>query len=124
MTSTERTKAWRLANPERWKELQKRWRDKQPKKPKKPKVDPKEWIRKLRSRVFSHKESLGCTKCGYNTCGAALDWHHTDNNKERRITIKSYFSKLGEEERAKCILLCANCHRETHHQDLYRSDVH
>lgn len=46
--------------------------------------------------------------------GAALDWHHPEANKERRITVRSYFSKLGVQERKKCVLLCANCHREEH----------
>lgn len=69
-------------------------------------------------RVFEHKESLGCSICGYNKCGAALDWHHIDpNSKERKLGIRSYFSKLGIEERAKCILVCANCHRELHFKE-------
>lgn len=69
----------------------------------------------LRQRMNQHKESIGCCRCGYRRFGGALDWHHIEDNKERRITVRSYFTALGEAERAKCILLCANCHREEHH---------
>lgn len=117
MTSTERAKLWRLANPERWKEHQKRYRDKH-RKIRKPAQDRKEYDKiyraVLKKRIHEQKVSLGCSKCGYSKCGAALDWHHVDNNKERRITIRSYFSKLGKIERTKCVLVCANCHREIH----------
>ncbi len=117
VTSTKRTRAWRHAHPERWKELQKNYRDRN-KKPPKIKKDSKiqDRIRRqeLKKRIHIHKTDLGCSKCKYNKYGGALDWHHTDDNKERRITIRSYFSKLGELEREKCILLCANCHREEH----------
>lgn len=66
-------------------------------------------------KLTNHKESLGCSICGYNKCGAALDWHHIDHTtKERRISVRTYFSPKGEAERAKCILLCSNCHRELH----------
>lgn len=69
-------------------------------------------------KVLEHKESLGCSICGYSKCGAALDWHHVDSNtKERKLGIRSYFSKLGELERSKCILVCANCHRELHFKE-------
>lgn len=69
-------------------------------------------------KVLKHKESLGCSICGYSKCGAALDWHHIDSNtKERKLGIRSYFTKLGELERSKCILVCANCHRELHFKE-------
>jgi hypothetical protein len=65
--------------------------------------------------VSDDKTARGCANCGYNQCGAALEWHHTSENKLRRITVRSYFTTLGEKERKKCVLLCANCHRvETH----------
>ena len=72
----------------------------------------------LQERVWKHKTSIGCYVCGYDDHGAALDWHHDDNNKERRITIKSYFTELGGAERKKCVLLCSNCHRRIHAEDL------
>lgn len=57
-----------------------------------------------------------CQKCGYNKCIAALEFHHLDPrekdiniSKIKLIDINKYTSELD-----KCILLCSNCHRETH----------
>ena len=56
-----------------------------------------------------------CSKCGYNAHLAALEFHHTDNNKEFSIGAK--LNKKWEsivKELDKCILLCSNCHRIEH----------
>lgn len=57
-----------------------------------------------------------CERCGYDKCIAALDFHHLDpNEKEHKIgngNTTSWEKYLKEVE--KCILLCANCHREEH----------
>ncbi len=64
-----------------------------------------------------HKELQGCFICGYNKCGAALDWHHIDvETKEESLSVllyRSFESYLQESE--KCRVLCANCHRELHY---------
>ena len=56
-----------------------------------------------------------CIRCGYNTCIKALEFHHIDPSK-KDFTISNDNFKLKEaiEESKKCILLCANCHRELH----------
>lgn len=56
-----------------------------------------------------------CERCGYNTCIKALEFHHLDPN-EKDFTISNDHFKLKEavEESKKCILICANCHRELH----------
>jgi len=56
-----------------------------------------------------------CRKCGYNTYVGALEFHHKDPNK-KDFTISDQNFKLSEaiKEIDKCILLCANCHRELH----------
>ncbi len=57
-----------------------------------------------------------CKHCGYNKCIDAMDFHHL-NPEEKDLNIKSLincsWSRI-EEELKKCILLCANCHREEH----------
>ena len=57
-----------------------------------------------------------CEKCGYNKCNRALEFHHTSPN-EKDFTISRYsvlsWSKI-KVELDKCILICANCHRELH----------
>lgn len=58
-----------------------------------------------------------CQKCGYNKCIAALEFHHLDpTQKEFSIGNKGYtrsWDKI-QQELDKCILVCANCHREIH----------
>ncbi len=74
-----------------------------------------EYRRKLKEKavkLFGGK----CTKCGYDKCIAALDFHHVDKtNKEFNIFEKGKTAwKKIIEELKKCILLCSNCHREHH----------
>lgn len=57
-----------------------------------------------------------CYCCGYNKCLKALEFHHLDpNNKDFSISENAYiaFDKAAEEVK-KCVLVCANCHREIH----------
>jgi hypothetical protein len=71
----------------------------------------------IRDKYAIWKKSIGCSKCGYNTCGGSLDFHHTNPEvKERRIDAKAWIekTKLYEEELKKCVLLCKNCHHEEH----------
>ena len=75
----------------------------------------------LRDIANKAKIQLGCAKCGYNIYYGALEWHH-DGDSDTKIanpgdilssgSIKDYEKYLIETE--KCILLCANCHREIH----------
>lgn len=57
-----------------------------------------------------------CTTCGYDKCLEALEWHHLDETKkEFSIRDLQDVSKARlEKELEKCVLLCANCHREVH----------
>ena len=57
-----------------------------------------------------------CSLCGYNRCSAALEFHHI-NPEEKDFELSMSNSKSLEkniEEAKKCILICANCHREIH----------
>ena len=72
-----------------------------------------------RIQLLSQLKTPGCALCGYNTCVAALDFHHV-GSKLFYITREGIKNKSNQEiadEIAKCILLCANCHREVHHCD-------
>lgn len=59
-----------------------------------------------------------CSICGYDKCSAALEFHHVDPSvKENKPSslINNYSTverMLAEVD--KCILVCANCHREIH----------
>jgi predicted HNH restriction endonuclease len=55
-----------------------------------------------------------CYICGYNKCFEALEFHHKDPaEKDKKISDFSSYEKAVEEAK-KCILVCANCHREIH----------
>ena len=58
-----------------------------------------------------------CEHCNYDKCISALEFHHLDKNK-KEFSIshrRSYsFDEDIVKELDKCILLCANCHREEH----------
>lgn len=78
------------------------------------------WKRKKKQKAVDYKGGV-CSRCGYNTCIEALDFHHIDpNNKEFNISHAIRNSHSWERlkiELDKCILLCANCHRELHYTE-------
>ncbi len=55
-----------------------------------------------------------CSRCGYSRCFSALEFHHImPENKERDVhDFRFYRWEKFWKEAKKCILLCANCHRE------------
>lgn len=56
-----------------------------------------------------------CEKCGYHKSIAALEFHHLDpSKKDFGISKKRVKWETLKLELDKCILLCANCHREVH----------
>lgn len=58
-----------------------------------------------------------CLLCGYDRLTSALEFHHIDpGTKEFALNLNN-LSKSWEDcfaEADKCILVCANCHREIH----------
>ncbi|MBC8436323.1 MAG: hypothetical protein H8D90_00335 [Candidatus Omnitrophica bacterium] len=74
--------------------------------------------KKVRQMAIEYKGGR-CEKCGYTHCIDALEFHHTSSSgKDFSISEKGYtrsWSKV-KEELDKCMLLCANCHREFHAQ--------
>ena len=56
-----------------------------------------------------------CERCGYNACLKALEFHHLDpSQKDFTISNDHFRLKEAVEESKKCVLICANCHRELH----------
>lgn len=58
-----------------------------------------------------------CQICGYDKCVGALEFHHLDpTQKDFGISAKGYTRSWdkNKQELNKCILVCANCHREIH----------
>lgn len=58
-----------------------------------------------------------CNSCNYNKCIAALEFHHIDPEQKDFGIGNKGFTKSWDKiktELDKCILVCANCHREIH----------
>ena len=58
-----------------------------------------------------------CTKCGYEKCMAALQFHHKEPNEKNFGLSYKGMPRSWEKckkELDKCDLLCANCHFEIH----------
>ncbi|OGI07291.1 MAG: hypothetical protein A3I68_02915 [Candidatus Melainabacteria bacterium RIFCSPLOWO2_02_FULL_35_15] len=72
--------------------------------------------KKIRSMAIEYKGGK-CEQCGYYRCLEALEFHHADpTKKDFNISSRGYTRswKRVQEELDKCVMLCANCHRETH----------
>ncbi len=69
------------------------------------------WAKKIRAINF-----LGgkCKKCGNNDV-MVLEFHHLKDKDLNISKMKGSRWSLIEKELKKCILLCANCHSETHY---------
>lgn len=76
------------------------------------------YLLQVRTFIDSVKEK-GCAKCGFQH-PAALDFHHVSEDKETSIATvfqKKWSLARVQKEVAKCILLCANCHRIHHYNE-------
>ena len=75
----------------------------------------KDWRIRTKARII---EAMGgkCNICGYNKCNGALELHHIDPSAKQfsfggiRANPTAWNNIVNELK--KCILLCANCHRE------------
>ena len=67
--------------------------------------------------INSLKNKQGCAKCGEKR-GYVLEFHHINplikNNSIAKIRVDDLKFSTIEQEIKKCIVLCANCHREFH----------
>ena len=57
-----------------------------------------------------------CERCGYDHYYGALEFHHLDPNEKDYDwdSLKKRKWDTITSELDKCIMLCANCHREVH----------
>ena len=71
----------------------------------------------FKNAALNYKGS-SCTKCGYIKNVKALEFHHVDPSKKEiqpsRLSNKPW--EYARQELDKCVVLCANCHREEHHR--------
>jgi len=55
-----------------------------------------------------------CIICGYNKYIGALEFHHRDSSEKdtKYYAMRNWSFESKKKELDKCVLLCANCHRE------------
>lgn len=70
----------------------------------------------INKKILTNTFGSKCQICGYDKCLAALEFHHKDPSKKEynisKIAGKNNLSYEDLKEICKCILVCANCHRE------------
>lgn len=72
-----------------------------------------EKLRENKLRAVEYKGGK-CNECGYSKSVAALEFHHKDpNEKDPKWRMGWSWARL-QKELDKCVMLCANCHREEH----------
>ena len=72
--------------------------------------------KKVRAMAVAYKGGK-CERCGYDRCIDALEFHHCDpSRKDFSISSKGYTRSWDKVkvELDKCMIVCANCHRELH----------
>jgi hypothetical protein len=76
--------------------------------------------RKKRTWLVDYKKNCRCNKCGVNDF-RVLEFHHLDK-QEKEFSLSWAHDNKGiehmKEEMKKCIILCANCHRILHWEEL------
>lgn len=72
--------------------------------------------RKLKAMIVQYKGGK-CILCGYKRCVWAFDLHHKDaGKKDFGLSVRGLTRSWEaiKKEADKCVLVCANCHRELH----------
>lgn len=72
--------------------------------------------KKIREMAIRYKGAK-CYNCSYDRCVEALELHHLNSDgKDFGLSDKGYTRSWAKikKELDKCVLLCANCHREVH----------
>ena len=74
-----------------------------------------ESARYYKKKDYIDNQKTCCAKCG-DTRTYVLDYHHRDSTEKEFTIGKMKKGSLGliQKEIDKCIVLCANCHREFH----------
>ena len=87
-------------------------------------ADRREYLREAVKKRRKHlrvlaRKYLGdkCMICGYKRCPGALDFHHRNPKLKEFGLSERGLTRSWEKIRKeidKCVLICANCHREVH----------
>lgn len=115
MTVAERSRRYRLANPERVRETKRAYRERNRSAIREADRTKAGETRKERRRwLDNYKVAAGCTDCGYNAHPRALDFDHIGTDKTGDVGRLAHHRIAWDRlmaEIAKCEVVCANCHR-------------
>lgn len=85
----------------------------------------KKQYQQKRQAIEQIKTQCCCAKCGESR-GYVLDFHHKDpsmkENTVARLVAGNYQLDKAKQEIEKCVVLCANCHREFHYFNSLKPD--
>lgn len=75
----------------------------------------KDWRVRTKLKLIAYKGGK-CIVCSYDRCIQALEFHHLDPTQKDFALSGSSVANIEKMklELDKCVLLCANCHREVH----------
>ncbi|MFA5961286.1 MAG: hypothetical protein WC848_01215 [Parcubacteria group bacterium] len=87
-------------------------------------ADRREYIKKAVSKRRKKLREMAieygggkCALCGYDRCSDALEFHHANSSEKEFGVSQAGLTRSWERVKSeikKCILVCANCHRELH----------
>jgi len=74
------------------------------------------WRAQYNQRLNMFVKEWKCVRCGYDRCKRALEFHHIDRTEKDFVIAAQTTASIERLKREieKCILVCANCHREIH----------
>ena len=73
-------------------------------------------VRKRAKEYLDHiRNSSACSSCGDKDHPWRLDFHHVDPKQKIKKVTGCQTIKTIQKEMKKCVLLCANCHRDHHY---------
>ena len=82
----------------------------------------KRYRKKRKLEMIEYKGGC-CQLCGYDKYNSAMDFHHIElRDKDINIINGSSF-ETAKAELDKCILLCANCHRGLHAEEITNTSL-
>lgn len=82
---------------------------------------------RIRRWFVEYKSTLKCCDCNEDD-PVCLDFHHTDPTTKVStvcmMSVQGYSIDTILKEIAKCIVVCANCHRKRHRDTIDEGDYH
>lgn len=114
----EHSRAWREANPDKVKEIGKRYRDNHPLNTEERRAlrdkypDRNDLIRKIALYYGCCNPGCPCRTSGY--VAVELDFHHPGDKESGISKMKRRPKSEIAKEINRCVVLCANCHRRVH----------